>query len=146
MAGQAALDPHRSSIRLVQLYGGGDKVYVVDIGRIGQGALRLLDGLTVVAHNAQFELAHLEHAGVELDEIHCTLQAARLLLGERRMSLADAAADYLDVALDKVEQAGDWGAPNLTRSQLEYAAVGRRRGVSSRAENIADAWPPDVGL
>jgi DNA polymerase I len=122
MAGQAALDPHRSSIRLVQIYGGGDKVYVVDIARTGQGALRLLNGLTVVAHNAQFELAHLEHAGVELDRIHCTLQAARLLLGERRMSLADAAADFLDVALDKVEQAGDWGAPNLTRSQLEYAA------------------------
>jgi 3'-5' exonuclease len=122
MAGQAALDLHRSSIRLVQIYGGGDKVYVVDIARTGQGALRLLNGLTVVAHNAQFELAHLEHAGVELDRIHCTLQAARLLLGERRMSLADAAADFLDVALDKVEQAGDWGAPNLTRSQLEYAA------------------------
>jgi ribonuclease D len=122
MAGQAALDPHRSSIRLVQLYGGGDKVYVVDIARTGQGALRLLNGLTIVAHNAQFELAHLEHAGVGLDRVHCTLQAARLLLGERRMSLADAAADFLDVALDKVEQAGDWGAPNLTRSQLEYAA------------------------
>ena len=123
MAGQAALDPHRSSIRLVQLYGGGDKVYVVDIGRAGQDALRLLDGLNIVAHNAQFELKHLEHAGVELGEIHCTMQAARLLLGERRMSLADACADYLDVVLDKAEQAGDWNAPGLTRSQLEYAAA-----------------------
>jgi DNA polymerase I len=123
MAGQAALDPHRSSIRLVQLYGGGDKVYVVDIARTGQGALRLLNGLTVVAHNAQFELTHLEHTGVELDRIHCTLQAARLLLGERRMKLADAAADYLGVALDKDEQTSDWGAPNLTWSQLEYAAA-----------------------
>jgi DNA polymerase I len=123
MAGQAALDPRRALIRLVQFYGGGDKAYVVDIVRAGQSALRLLDGLNVVAHNAQFELKHLEHAGVELGEISCTLQAARLLLGERRMSLADAAADYLDVALDKAEQAGDWGAPNPTRSQLEYAAA-----------------------
>ena len=123
MAGQAALDPHRSSIRLVQFYGGGGKVYVVDITRAGQSALRLLDGLNIVAHNAQFELKHLEHAGVELGEIHCTMQAARLLLGERRMSLADACADYLDVVLDKAEQAGDWSAPGLTRSQLEYAAA-----------------------
>ena len=123
MAEQAALDPHRSSIRLMQLYGGGAKVYVVDIARAGQEALKLLDGLDVVAHNAQFELKHLEHAGVELDEIHCTLQAARLLLGERRMSLADAAADYLDVVLDKAEQTSDWAAPSLTKAQLEYAAA-----------------------
>ena len=123
MAGQAALDPHRSSIRLVQLYGGGDKVYVIDIARAGPDALRLLDGLNIVAHNAQFELKHLEHAGVELGEIHCTMQAARLLLGERRMSLADACADYLGVVLDKDEQTSDWGAPNLTKSQVEYAAA-----------------------
>jgi DNA polymerase I len=123
MAGQAALDPHRSSIRLVQLYGGGDKVYVIDIARAGTDGLRLLDGLNIVAHNAQFELKHLEHAGVELGEIHCTMQAARLLLGERRMSLADACADYLGVVLDKDEQTSDWGATNLTKSQIEYAAA-----------------------
>jgi DNA polymerase-1 len=123
MAGQAGLDPHRSGIRLVQIYGGGDKVYVLDIARAGHAALRLLDGLDVVAHNAQFELKHLEHAGVELGGVHCTMQAARLLLGERRMNLAEAAADYLGAALDKAEQAGDWGAANLTKSQLEYAAA-----------------------
>ena len=123
MAEQAALDPHRSSIRLVQLYGGGARVYVVDIARAGQEALKALDGLDVVAHNAQFELKHLEHAGVELGEIHCTMQIARLLLGERRMSLADAAADYLGVVLDKAEQTSDWSAPNLTKPQLEYAAA-----------------------
>jgi DNA polymerase-1 len=123
MAGQAALDPHRSSIRLVQLYGGGDKVYVLDIVRAGQPALRLLDGLDAVAHNAQFELKHLEHAGVELGAVHCTMQAARLLLGARRLSLAETATDYLGVVLDKVEQTSDWSAPNLMRSQLEYAAA-----------------------
>jgi DNA polymerase-1 len=123
MTGQAALDPHRSSIRLVQLYGGGDKVYVIDVARIGQDRLKLLDGLEIVSHNVQFELKHLEHAGVELGEIHCTMQAARLLLGERHMKLADAVADYLGVVLDKDEQTSDWGAPNLTKSQIEYAAA-----------------------
>jgi DNA polymerase I len=123
MAEQAALDPHRSSMRLMQLYGGGAKVYVVDIARAGHDTLKLLDGLNVVAHNAQFELKHLEHAGVELGEIHCTLQAARLLLGGQRVSLADAAADYLDVVLDKAEQTSDWSAPSLTKAQLEYAAA-----------------------
>jgi DNA polymerase I len=68
-------------------------------------------------------LKHLEHTGVELGEIHCTMQAARLLLGEQRMSLAGACADYLDVVLDKTEQTGDWSAPRLTKAQLEYAAA-----------------------
>ena len=146
MAGQAALDPHRSSIRLVQIYGGGDKVYVIDIARAGQDALRLLDGLNVVAHNAQFELKHLEHAGVELGEIHCTMQAARLLLGERRMSLADACADYLGVVLDKDEQTGDWGAPNLTKSQLEYAAADAVAVFRLAQKMLPTLGAPDAGL
>ena len=37
--------------------------------------------------------------------------------------MADAAADYLDVVLDKAEQTSDWAAPNLTKPQLEYAAA-----------------------
>ena len=108
--------------------------------------LRLLDGLTVVAHNAQFELAHLEHAGVELDRIHCTLQAARLLLGERRMSLADAAADYLDVVLDKDRADRRLGRAEPHQVAARICGRRRRRSLSSRAENVADAWPPDVGL
>ena len=125
MAGQAALDPHRSSIRLVQALAmaGATRSISSTSPAPARSALRLLDGLNIVAHNAQFELKHLEHAGVELGEIHCTMQAARLLLGERRMSLADAAADYLGVVLDKDEQTSDWGAPNLTKSQIEYAAA-----------------------
>jgi DNA polymerase-1 len=123
MAGQAALDPHRAAIRLVQFYGGGDKVYVIDVARVGQSALKLLHGLNIVAHHAQFELKHLEHAGVELGEIHCTLQVARLLLGERRVDLAGACAEYLGVSVSKIEQTSDWSAPRLTKSQLEYAAA-----------------------
>ena len=146
MAGQAALDPHRSSIRLVQLYGGGDKVYVIDIARAGQAALRLLDGLNVVAHNAQFELKHLEHAGVELGEIHCTMQAARLLLGERRMSLADACR-----RLSRRRSRQGRADQRLGRAESHQVATRirgrrRRRRVSSRAEDVADARRPARGL
>ena len=45
------------------------------------GTLDLLEGVNVIAHNASFELAFLEHAGIALGEIHCTLQATRLTLG-----------------------------------------------------------------
>lgn len=118
----AGLDPYRGRIRLVQLYGGGSRVAVIDVFRAGEGVLRLLDGVPVVAHNAAFELSWFEHAGVELGEIHCTMQGARLTLGENAMSLADAAGEYLGAELDKAEQQSDWSAPNLTADQLNYAA------------------------
>jgi DNA polymerase-1 len=74
------------------------------------------------AHNAAFELSFLETAGVEPGEIHCTLQACRLTLGDHATSLADAAKEYLDVELNKAPQRSDWGAAHLTKDQLEYAA------------------------
>jgi DNA polymerase I len=119
----AALDPHRSRIRLVQLYGGGDRVAVIDVFKCGAGVLDLLDGVDVTAHNAAFELSHLEAIGVVLGEVHCTLQAARLTLGEAAMSLADVAQAHLGIELDKTEQTSNWSTPELTREQLQYAAL-----------------------
>jgi 3'-5' exonuclease len=55
--------------------------------------------------------------------VHCTLQACRLTLGEKLTSLADAAAAYLDVTLDKTEQSGNWGVAHLSKEQLTYAAL-----------------------
>ena len=68
--------PRRSRIRLLQVYGGGHRVAVIDLDRTGPGVLMMLDGVDVVAHNAAFEMAFLEYAGVGLGEVHCTLQAA----------------------------------------------------------------------
>jgi DNA polymerase-1 len=122
-AGKAALDPHRSRIRLVQLYGGGKRVGVIDIFRTGAGVLELLQGVDVVAHNAAFELSHLEAAGIGLGAVHDTLQAARLTLGGFALKLADVVAAYLGIDLDKTEQKSDWAAPELSRTQLEYVAL-----------------------
>ena len=119
----AGLDPHRARIRLIQIYNGGDCVLVVDLDHTGTGVLELLDGVSIVAHNAAFELAFLEAAGVALGEIQCTAQMARLTLGEHATSLGDAAATYLGLDLDKTLQSSDWNAPRLTRQQIDYAAV-----------------------
>jgi DNA polymerase I-like protein with 3'-5' exonuclease and polymerase domains len=118
----AALDPHRARIRLTQSYGGGRRVAVIDLFRTGVGVLDLLAGVDIVAHNAAFELTHLEAAGVELGQIFCTMQATRLTLGERATSLADGVKAHLGIALDKTEQGSNWSAPQLTLEQLEYAA------------------------
>ena len=118
----AALDPRRSRIRLVQLAAGNNRVVVFDVFRIGEDILHLLDGVDVVAHNAAFEISHLEHAAIELGEVQCTMQGCRLTVGERAMSLNDAALAYFEIELDKQEQTSDWSAPHLTMAQLEYAA------------------------
>jgi DNA polymerase I-like protein with 3'-5' exonuclease and polymerase domains len=118
----APLDPNRGRIRLVQLYGGGNRVLVIDVFRTGEEVLQLLNGVDVVAHHAAFEISWLEHAGVDLGEVHCTLQGARLTLGENSRSLAEAAREYLGIELSKTEQLSDWSA-HLTQGQLEYAAL-----------------------
>src|SRR4029077_3975330 len=51
------------------------------------------------------------------------LQATRLTLGENATSLAAAAATYLNLDLDKSQQTSDWNAPNLSRQQIDYAAI-----------------------
>ena len=78
--------------------------------------------MVLVAHNAAFELSFLEHHGIAPAEMHCTMQACRLTLGEHQTSLADAARAYLDVELDKTSQISDWSAEHLTLAQIEYAA------------------------
>jgi DNA polymerase I len=122
-AQMAGLDPHRARIRLLQLYAGGSWALVVDLDYTGYDVLTLLDGVNVIAHNMAFELAFLETAGVALGELQCTLQATRLVLGERATSLATAAATCLNLDLDKSQQTSDWNAPNLSRQQIEYAAI-----------------------
>jgi ribonuclease D len=123
LAEKAGLDPRRSRIRLVQAYDGGREVLVIEIDRTGVGVLAALDGASIICHNAAFEMSFLEPAGVAFREVHCTLHAARLTLGEKSTSLADVAAAYLNVTLDKSQQVSDWGAPHLTREQLTYAAL-----------------------
>jgi DNA polymerase I len=122
-ARKAGLDPRRARIRLLQVYDGGDEVLVIDTDRTRAGVLKLLEGVNIIAHNAAFELAFLEHAGVAVGGIHCTLQATRLTLGEHASGLDDAAAQHLGLKLDKTLQVSDWNAPVLSREQIEYAAI-----------------------
>jgi DNA polymerase-1 len=123
LAEKAGLDPRRARIRLLQVYDGGARVLVIDLDRTGDGILETLNGASVICHNAAFEMSFLELAGVALGEVHCTMQAARLTLGEHATSLADTAAAYLNVTLDKSLRTSDWGAEHLTRAQIDYAAL-----------------------
>ena len=121
-AESAGLDPHRSEIRLVQVYGGGRsrRGHRHRQGRPrgpGAAAGRLRSHSWRV-----FDLAHLGHRGVTLGRVHDTQQAAKLVLGASKCSLAATVKHYLKVDLSKELQASDWASPELSEDQLRYAA------------------------
>jgi DNA polymerase I-like protein with 3'-5' exonuclease and polymerase domains len=117
----AGLDPHRARIRLLQLYGGGRRVAVIDLDRAGRAVLQRLNDLRLVVYNAAFDLAFLEAEGISPLETHCAMQAVRLTLGSMR-SLREAARDYVGVDLTKDLQTSDWNVPHLSKDQIDYAA------------------------
>lgn len=119
---QAGLEPHLSRIRLVQLYGGGDEVFVIDVERTGVRCLEGLKDIQLCAHSALFEMKHLHHVGIDLPHIDCTLLQHNAL-ENARARLADLSISYLGCPLDKGNQTSDWGAAELSRAQLEYAAL-----------------------
>src|SRR6476469_9275904 len=132
------LEPYRGELRLVQL-SNGRNTKVVDLRPFGSGdALRrnpelqpLRDLLAStkqvkIAHNAKFDTKwSRHHLGVDVGAVYDTYLASILIAageGERRHGLADVVQFFLQRTLDKTEQVSDWGANELSHSQIEYAA------------------------
>ena len=132
------LDPYKGELRLVQL-SNGKETKVVDVRAFGSGdelktskALKPLRDLlsskkqTKIAHNAKFDTKWVRHhLGCDTENIYDTYLASVLIGsadGERRHGLADVVQFFLGRTLDKTEQVSDWGAAELTASQIEYAA------------------------
>jgi len=119
---QAGLSPHLSKIRLVQVYGGGNRVFVFDLYWMDVEALAPLFTCQLVAHNALFEIKHLTHAGFDLDKIECTKLMANAVYGDLP-SLAKLSFRLFGWTISKELQVSDWDAQPLTQGQLEYAAL-----------------------
>ena len=127
------LNPREDNLRLVQLTD-GEQVLVLDCLHLGaplHDVLGVLEEAPVVFHNALFDLAFLKANGVKLRTVCCTqLQAAALLhrpgstLKHRRtLALAQVAEAFLEVTVDKAAQRSDWTLPELSPSQVSYAAL-----------------------
>jgi len=122
---KSGLDPYKAQIRLVQLYDGGDTVYVFDCFK--EEVWSALSGskiwsLPMVAHNAVFELKHLKNAGIVIPNIGCTLLQSNALTGELP-KLSSLVKKFLLKDLSKEQQLSNWAAEDLTIEQLEYAAL-----------------------
>lgn len=117
------LDPLVARPRLLQLAVPSTPVVIVDLFDVPlAGVADLLVDLPLVAHNAMFEMQFLRHHGGVRVTPQCTQLAEHALSGKRR-SLQEIAREHLGLDLDKNEQRGDWATPELTASQLQYAAI-----------------------
>ena len=123
------LNPHRDRLCVVQISPGDGSADVIPIDR-GQTAapnlVKLLgdDAITKIFHFGRFDIAVLFHAfGVMAKPVFCTKIASRLVRTYTdRHGLKELCSELLEVNLSKQQQSSDWGAPDLSQAQLEYAA------------------------
>ena len=123
------LDPRRDRLCLVQLSAGDGDCHIV---RFAPGvydapnlsALLADSAVTKLFHFARFDVAMIRrHLGIVCAPVYCTKIASKMTRTYTdRHGLKDLCRDLLGVELSKQQQSSDWGAPELTREQLAYAA------------------------
>jgi DNA polymerase I len=123
-AAGAALDPYRSKVRTVQVWAGGERVFVFDMRYVLWSDIEPLFSLPLAIYNAVFEVKRLIHeAEIEpTGRIYDVMTAVWLTDGQRP-SLADAIKINYKIVLPKELGASDWSVDILTPEQLEYAAL-----------------------
>lgn len=123
------LIPGRDRLCLVQLSGGDGEAHLVQIAK-GQTTApnleRLIADPTVLKlfHFGRFDIAALYNAfGALAAPVYCTKIASKLVRTYTdRHGLKNLLDELLGVDISKLQQMSDWGAPDLTEAQLNYAA------------------------
>jgi len=123
------LHPHRDRLCLVQLSSGDGHAHLVQIAR-GQteapNLCRLLEDPNILKlfHFGRFDIAALLNTfGTITAPVYCTKIASRLVRTYTdRHGLAKLLNELLKVDISKQQQSSDWGAPKLTKAQIDYAA------------------------
>ena len=123
------LRPDRDRLCVVQLSSGDGTAHLVQLapGEYAAPNLRRLladRGCLKLFHFARFDLAALRrYLRVDCRPVYCTKIASRLVRTYTdRHGLKDLVREVLGIELDKAEQSSDWGAGELTATQLRYAA------------------------
>lgn len=123
------LNPHRDRLCVVQLSGGDGHAHVVQIAQDQTEAPNLMKLLTdpdriKLFHFGRFDIAVLLHRfGVVTKPVYCTKIASKLVRTYTdRHGLKNLTQELLGKDLSKQQQSSDWGADNLTKAQIEYAA------------------------
>lgn len=123
------LKPSRDRLCLVQLSAGDGEVHIVQMDGENYDApnLKAVLGdraLVKIFHYARFDLAVIaQYLNVHAAPLWCTKIASKLVRTYTdRHGLKDLCRELLQVDLSKAQQSSDWGAPDLSDAQLNYAA------------------------
>ena len=124
------LHTYRDRLCVVQISDGGGDEHLV---RFSAGSRYDAPNLKAVLgdpgrlklyHFARFDLAIMQvYLGVMAGPVYCTKTASRLVRTYTdRHGLKELVKELLGVDLSKQQQSSDWGAPELSDAQREYAA------------------------
>ncbi|MGB0477826.1 MAG: ribonuclease D [Parvibaculales bacterium] len=141
------LKPSRDRLCLVQLSAGDGEVHIVQLDGENYDApnLKAVLGdraLVKIFHYARFDLAVIaQYLNVHAAPLWCTKIASKLTRTYTdRHGLKDLCRELLGVDLSKAQQSSDWGAPELSNAQLNYAAsdVLHLHGLKEKLETMLD--------
>lgn len=132
----------RDRLCVVQLSDGSGDEHLV---RFGPGSDYAAPNLRAVLadpdrvklyHFARFDLAAIKHyLGVTAAPVYCTKTASRMVRTYTdRHGLKDLVRELLGQELSKAQQSSDWGGPELSDAQREYAASDVRYLHAMRTE------------
>jgi ribonuclease D len=123
------LNNRRDRLCLVQLSTGDGNAHLVKFERDSYDAPNLRKLLSnpdtmKLFHFARFDVSIMRlYLGVLVQPIYCTRTASRLVRTfTDRHGLKDLCRDLIGKEISKQQQSSDWGAPELTTEQKEYAA------------------------
>jgi len=123
------LNPHRDRLCLIQMSGGDGNCHLVQVA-VGQteapNLCRMLADPNVLKlfHYGRFDIAAMLNAfGTMATPVYCTKIASKLVRTYTdRHGLKNLLQELLRVDISKYQQQSDWGAAELSKAQLEYAA------------------------
>ncbi|MEB3702152.1 Ribonuclease D [Candidatus Bealeia paramacronuclearis] len=125
------LNLHRDRLCVAQISKGDGHCYLVQFSQGSDYAAPNLKAILTnpkiqkIFHFARFDVAAFyQYLGVETENIYCTKIASRLTRTYAdRHGLKDLCKSILGIEISKQEQTSDWGSPELSPSQMEYAAT-----------------------
>jgi ribonuclease D len=141
------LKPARDRLCLVQLSAGDGEVHIVQFDADTYDAPNLKAvlndrQLVKIFHYARFDLAVIaQYLNVHAAPLWCTKIASKLVRTYTdRHGLKDLCRELLGVDLSKAQQSSDWGAPELSDAQLNYAAsdVLHLHALKNKLETMLD--------
>tara|TARA_R110002096_G_scaffold113077_6_gene246016 strand:- start:13862 stop:14476 length:615 start_codon:yes stop_codon:yes gene_type:complete len=123
------LNPHRDRLCVVQMSSGDGHAHIVQVEQGNTHAPNLCKMLAnpqqlKLFHFARFDIAALQnHYDTATAPVYCTKIASKLVRTYTdRHGLKALLNELLSIDVSKQQQSSDWGAPELSAAQLDYAA------------------------